>query len=469
MKTSQWIAALVALVGVVFFVTFSINYIGQTTATEEETSKTEAGDMPTLNFPFRQYPLEIGNGLVYGAVEAEFRKPGYQDFWFANESDERIRVGLEKKSCKCQKVEIFIMHDGYTPPPARPVPPQSAALVIGSLGLDGYMGLLNELMMNRNLANEAESRFELDPNVPGSEGSVPPHRMGWVRMHWSGEKSGPLNLTAKLWMQHPDSGLTVDLERRANFLVPVLVIPDDRLVGTLRPDDLPRTLSFVVWSSTRPSFKITKVDVVRPAGLPPSADAFVVGKPEFLSPAGCAAAEQETRKFGARVLSGYRIPVTLLRTAPDGKTPFDLGNFRRTVEVHTDASEKPLPVAFKGTVKGDVQVYGTDESGAINFGSFRRGSEPERAVTIRSEVPGVELDLDKTRVPEYLRATLTEEPTLGGGGKAWKLLLRALPGAYGAFPRDDDPAYRDSAVYVRTAGPAPQSLRVAVKGDAVDR
>ena len=81
----------------------------------------------------------------------------------------------------------------------------------------------------------------------------------------------------------------------------------------------------------------------------------------------------------------------------------------------------------------------------------------------------MKLELDRARVPEFVQAALSEETATGGLGKAWKLQLTILPVAYGPFPRDDDPAYGDSAVYIRTSGPSAQSVRVGIRGDAVDR
>jgi hypothetical protein len=40
----------------------------------------------------------------------------------------------------------------------------------------------------------------------------------------------------------------------------------------------------------------------------------------------------------------------------------------------------------------------------------------------------------------------------------------------GEFPRDDDPNCRDSAIYlVRTSGKDRQTVRIAIKGTAIER
>lgn len=469
MKMSQRIGLLTALVLVVFVLTYFLNYIQSPPATDQAAQSGEEADLATLNFPIRSYPYMTVNRWYVSQLELEHRKPGHQDYWFVNENDEKVRMGPISKSCKCQAIEVYVLPEGYKPRFPGPGPVRVAGAGVGPVGLRGLAAAAEDRESTRDLQGQAETVVELKPEDPNGEVTVPPRRAGWVRMKWTGEKAGRMILTAKLWMHHLNSGLTVDLERGAWFVDPARVTePADRAVGVLKPEDLPRQLSFVVWSSTRNSFNVTKAEPVRPAGLPPSADAFEVGRPIAMTPDDCVRAEAEMPGQG-RVRCGYRVPVTLRKLAPDGKTPFELGNFRRRVEVVTDVFDKPLSVAFTGVVQSDVQISGVDDGGGVPFGTFRRDSSPTRTVTIRSDAPGLQMELDRSRVPEYLEAKLTDESAPGGLGKTWKLDLRVKPTAFGPFPRDDDPAYRDSAVYVRSVGPTPQVIRVSVRGDAVDQ
>ena len=466
MKISQWIGALAAMVAVVFGVTFFMNYTPPTPGSDNGSVQADTADLPTLTFPLKQYPLPYQSQLQFGQYELEMHRPGYQDFWFSNDSPEKIRVGLESKSCKCQGVDVYIMPEGTTGRLPGIGPLHCTTLAIGPMGFHSLLLLAERLESDRDLEGKAESVTTLNRDDSKADAVVPGNRVGWVRMKWTGEKAGPINLTVKLWMHSPATGLTVDLERKANFLAPVLVMQGDQAIGPLQPEQLPKQYGFLVWSSTRRSFKITKLETIRPAGLAPSADAFLVGEPVALNAEACFNQEQKSQ---IRILSAYAVPVTFAPVAPDGKTPFDLGNFRRQVEIQTDLLDKPLAIGFRGRIEGDLHIHGTDETGALNFGSFRRDSEPARSVLISSGSSTKKLELDKSRIPEYVRAKLTEEPRPGELGKAWKLEVQVLPSVYGHFPRDDDPAYRDSAVYVRTADPISQSFRVALKGDAVDR
>jgi hypothetical protein len=468
MKTYQLFGALAAVVLVVFGVTFLRNYVGPAPANDEPTSTAETADLPTLTIPIRLYPYMARNGMPVGHYELEHKKPGHQDYWFVNENDTSIHVGAKSKSCKCQGVDIFILPEGYKARPPLPEPLPVFGLPLGILGRAAYSELIEDRATSRDLEAKAEKFVALNPEDPNAEIDIPPHRAGWVRMKWTGEKAGAQNLVITLWTHHPGSGAEIVLERKATFLDPVRITGDERL-GVLRMHDLPKGYFFYVWSSTRNSFTITKADAIRSSAIAADSDAFEVGQPVPLSAEERRALQMIINK--GEMLSGYRVPLTLRRLARDGKTPFELGNFRRQIEVLTDAQpDKVLSLTFTGIVLGDVQINGVDDSGGISFGNFPKDSLPQpRVISFRGEAPDLKLELDTTRVPEFLQATLLQDTGGDEASRAWKLEVKLRPGVYGTFPRDDDPAYRDSAIYLRTVGTAPQYIRIGVRGDAVDR
>jgi hypothetical protein len=470
MTTSKWIGTLGALFIAIFGLTFVSNYLAQPKSDDNDPSA-GGDDLPNLNIPITRYPYPARSGMLVGRAELEHRKPGHQDYWFFNSNDEKIRLGAISKSCKCQGVEVYVLPEGVEARPPLSPPQPNIALPLGLIGRVG----LETFIENRSSIGDLESRVEsfvvLNPEDSNAEAEVPPRRAGWIRMKWTGEKAGKMNLTAKLWLHHPGSGLEVELERMADFVDPVRVVATELKFANKKLDELPFSSSFFVWSATRKNFNITKAESGRPAGMPASADPFTIGEPVALTVDQCDRVGMALNQ--GRVLSGYRIPVTLQKVAADGKSRFDLGNFRRRVEVRTDASDKPLFTTFIGVIQGDLHVSGVDESGGIAFDSFRRDSRPKRFALVRSDNPAEKLELDKSRVPEYISAALTQEPNPAGPGAGpsgtWKLEVVVLPSAYGPFPRDDDPTYRDSAVYVRTVGPSPHTVRIAIKGDAADR
>jgi hypothetical protein len=467
MKTSRWVGALAALVLVIFFVTFFLNFVGPTSSSDSKGTDPTQEDLPLLTFLARSYPYIAQNGMPVGRYEQEHRKAGYQDYWFLNLNDVPIRMGAIAKTCKCQGVDVYVLPERMNARPQLAEPVPLFALPLGILGRAALLSFVETRAESHDLEEKAQKFVALNPEDPKAEMEIPPRRAGWVRMKWTGEKAGPMNLMVKLWMHYPNSGIEVTLERKVNFVEPVQISGTERL-GVLRPSDLPKGYFFYIWSSTRKSFNITKAEAVRPKTLSAAEDAFVVGQPIPLTDLETDVVEDAVHK--ARMLSCYRVPLTLQKLAPDGKTPFDQGNFRRQVEVFTDAMEKPLTLTFNGMVVGDIQINGVDDAGGVAFGSFPKDSSPERKVVyFRTDSPDVKLELVKERVPEFLDATFTDESVAGERNKAWKLEVRVAPGVYGTFPRDDDPAYRDSAIYLRTVGPSPQHIRVGVRGDAVDR
>jgi hypothetical protein len=462
MKTSQWIGALVALVAVVFLSTFAINYIGPTKSGDPTTTPGE--DVATLEFLHTAYP-NLSGGVMVGSLDCEHKKPGHQDYFFRNPNEEPVKFGAVSKSCKCQGVDVYLLPEGYMPRPGITPPNPAVAGAVGGLGRAAAATLARRGESEEELEAKAAFITALNPDDPRTEVTVPPHRTGWVRMKWTGEKAGAQLLTIKLWVHHPGSGLDVNLERRANFLEPILVAETEQRVGNFRPGDLPKEFSFLVTSATRKSFKITRARAVRAASLPADSDAFVVGEPVPLSPEECIKATREIKQW--LVQSGYRIPVTLRKVAPDRKTPFEVGRFRRRVEVTTDAVDTPVSMTFSGAVHGDFQVTGVDEAGGVAMGTFRRDEHRNRTFNVRGGAPGVKLELDKGRIPEYIKATLTEQkPSAGSLSRYWELYIEILPSVYGSFPRDDDPVYQDSAIYLRSDGPSPQTFRVEIRGDA---
>lgn len=458
MKPSQWIGALLVLVGMVFIVTFATNYVGTSAPMEPTPTDSSDAELPTLTFFSKRYPDE-----GFGTLTLEHKQPGHQDYWFENDGDKEVRVGAVSKSCKCQSVVVFVLPEDFATKRSVHGASQVASATGGLLALLGAAAATDNPATIRDLESQAE-RTTLDAQT---DAPVPAGRVGWVRMTWTGEKPGPQLFSAVLWMHHSGSGLNVTLERRGIFYDAVRLIEPERILGYLRPENLPRKDGVLCFSSTRKAFKVTKAEAVPATDRPPSADALSVGTPTALTPAECR--EMETKFGDTRVVSGYFIPVTLQSVAADGKTPIDFGNFRRRLLISTDALEEPLAVVLVGAVLGDVQVGGTEDRGRVSFGSFRQGSGPTRHLTLSSESTDAQLELIADRTPKFLQAKLTSVPIARALGKSWELEVTALPAARGRFPRDDDPSCRDSAVYVRTLGPRSQIFRIPVEGDSVDR
>src|SRR5262245_38831396 len=111
MKPTQTVLLLVALVVLVFAVTFASMYVRQDATDTKSTDPDRAGpDMLSLTFRARFYPeprIETRRQVT------EYGKTAYHDFWFENANDEGVAVGLHKKNCTCTSVSVCIAPDGW--------------------------------------------------------------------------------------------------------------------------------------------------------------------------------------------------------------------------------------------------------------------------------------------------------------------------------------------------------------------
>src|SRR5205085_4989895 len=206
--------------------------------------------------------------------------------------------------------------------------------------------------------------------------------------------------------------------------------------------------SVLCWSPTRVSFRI-EARAASVGGRQPASDPFVVGTPVRLTLAECRRLESTLSE--TRVLSGYRIPITLRPISRDGTTPFELGPFQRMMVLTSpDDSIEPEEVAITGRVEGEVTVTSSAGEGVLRFGTFDRSKGSRRlTTTLESDVPGLRLEVDRARTPEYLSIHLPEPEVSPSGHQTWFLQAQVPPNqARGIFPRQDDPTYRDSAIYV---------------------
>jgi hypothetical protein len=346
-------------------------------------------------------------------------------------------------------------------------------------------GLLAQGLVLQGAVLAAGSYEALERGLDGKEllkdeeatAVVPARSVGWVRLKWSGEQVGPQRLQAELWVDARGRGPGTTLELPLMFHEPVRT-KGDLDIRVVDDDTLPQERSFAVWSSTRLHFRVKAR--VASTKRDPKADPFEVGKPVPLTRQELRALEKQNnvkhdpRTLG-RVLSGYRIPVTLRPTSRDRRTPIDVGPFTRWVLVESEGLREPLQVRVHGRIHGLVEVGTDEQAGQVVFGSFPRSEGKLVEVSLRSQIPGLELAFDRARTPRYLEASLEPTEAGSGGRPSWKLKVKVLPGmADGQFPRREDPAYEDSAVYLQAtfdrepgkpARPA-RSVRIAVSGSA---
>jgi hypothetical protein len=454
MKPAQWIGAVLAGAAMVFVITFALNYVGN--ARTPDTNVKERDDLQ-LTFPVTQAPP----GQM-AALGTEVNKPDWYDYWFRNDNDRAVRVGLRSKNCKCSSVELYLLPADWQ----SRLPAGFDAANAAALGA-GPAAAARQALAPARLAEQLKP-IHLEQMA---EGEVPPGGQGWVRLKWSGERPGLQEINAVVWSDNKEDGPTVTLSARVLYHAAAQASPAVD-AGKLNVRQLEQagavTLNVYCWSATRPFRLEAAADTVR--GGNPKSDPFVVGAPVPLSAAEVAKLEKQEHELPGSVRCAWRVPVTLRAVSEDESTPFELGLFHRWVKLTSpDEGVEPMRVPVTGRVVGDVTVPGEETS--IAFGNFAhsRGT-PFRAVTLESDTPGMELKLEEGRLPKYLEARLPAKPNVSASGhRTWRLEVRVRPGAArGRFPRQEDPAYADSAVYVQTAGKTPRSIRIPVTGTAND-
>jgi hypothetical protein len=457
----------------VFVVTFAMNYLGGPSRGTHQGAKTNPdADRAVTFITWKDAPL-------FDDLECEVGTSNSFDYWFVNENDQPVVIGASGVSCQsCSAIEAFIL-----PAERRPIETALASALASSAGglqpmqpVASYKFALGGLSLNSDVKSTTLLRRQDRETV-----SVPAHTAGWIRMHWKQEKAGHHILGTKVWMNDKNKGIVIDLQVRVFHHDPIRVrniLP----VATLTDETLARgvTEHILVWSSTRRSFKLQ----ARPAtvrGGNAASDPFEVGTPVPLTPA------ELTELFGrnnapppeavnpgtqGHVLSGYKVPVTFRAMSSDGKSPFDIGLFRRGVVLTSpDVDRDPLRVQVVGRVRGLVELGHEDEGGSIDFGQFaRRDGASARPMQLLSSDPDVTLELDRKRTPAWLTATLKGPTAAGEGRRGWTLYAKVIKGQVsGSFPRAEDPLYEDSAIYLRAstkAGQTPRPIRIAVRGTA---
>lgn len=475
MKPSQWITVLILalMVGGITFVTV---YLGSGAAERVEALPTET--TASLTFSNKIFPREGERPQI-----TEVREKGHQDYWFVNESGMEAIVGLEAKGCTCSEVEITVAPASWVSHLTRLAVTQVLALpplrLADSLRLADLTTLAAISEGGASLPvlpdNEAGTMLTKENSV-----RVPAGAVGRVRLSWKQQQAKVLATYAELWMSAGGPRVNARLEANVLISTPLELDRDVSIPAVYETElfNMPEGQRGYIycWSLTRTAFPL-EATLVR-EHLKPESDALEVGKPIPLQEEDLLQLQQrDTRMQKFPVKSGYRIPITVRAKAPDG-TPIEWGEYSRHVVLHTSSDFEPVTVRVSGAVLGDIIVGGGKGGGALNLGPFPRrrgvvGNKPNNSITLQTDEEDVELELDRSRVPEYLNPSLSKPQQSRNGHRQWVLRVEVPPNEVrGTFPRDDDPVYRDSAIYVKTkVGNSTKSshkIRIPVLGVAND-
>jgi hypothetical protein len=455
MKQFQVAFALILLAAMVFVVTFAMNFLGGGAGPR---AGAEPKQQLELLFANKVHPEDN-----FSSVEREEKSSGHHDYWFCNTNAKPVRLGLAGKNCKCSNVEVYLLGA------------EASRKLLGDKAIDGPESLAKLLAtaMAQPEAERQAARTELQQESDFA--TVPAGGVGWARVVYKGEKSGPQMVSAKMWMDDPRQGPTATLELRLTFHE-ALRVQQTLDFGTLTEDEIARGVTDYIYcySAIRSDLKPPEATAARSKGGPES-DPLVIGKAVPLSDKEREEMLQRMKQARpdptdapvTKALSAFKIPVTVNAVSSDGKTPFDLGPFRRRVLISSPGLDgEPKSVVIHGRVRGLIEVGNDEDSGDLNFRSFPRAVGRSLKLPLHSNTAGVKLEVDPQRTAAFLKASLQQV----GDRSNWTLNVEVLPNrASGPFPRRD-PLYEDSAVYLKATAPGkpPRPVRIGVTGTAAE-
>jgi hypothetical protein len=455
MKPTQTVLLLVIMVVMIFAVTFASMYVRDSTTNRQPDDETQPPPL-ALSFDGTSFPE-----LLYDEerIVTEYGQSGQHDFWFKNENDQEVTVGLISKNCTCSDVRLLLAPEAWRTPLERAEAQRDQVMAyVGPVG-GGLAGRLAgavplERARAELLQGAADSDFRTLADDPIKGIVVPPRTRGVVRVLWHARRTTtnpyPQNLSAQLWVQNPQNP-AAPLLVGALLVDPIRLDREEANFGILGASDA-ETKVLYCWSSTRPNFRLK----ARPTGEP-----FVRCQVEKIN-------EEERRTLRGRigpVLAGYRVTVSV-RERIDDRTRSDEGVFQHRVELFpSDGKEKlgPLEVTLRGLVRGDVLVQGAETGIALGQFPANRGTRHEVTLSVKEQ----DLDLQVAGYPPFMTVELKKEKT--SGNQRWKLqLVIGRDQAAGAFPRADNEIYKDTAIYLKIGGEGTRRLRIPVLGTATN-
>jgi hypothetical protein len=446
----QWILAALLVAVVVFIAT----YLKMFTDTPVTPPPPEKGAKPEVTLFFPKTVADSAENNSEGA-DWESGMPGHYDFWFQNPNDETVTVGLNRVGCAhCTKVEFALESNDWKTY-------QLASSVAGVYG--AFPGTLDWVpaavgVRGWHVAEPARGWKVLEEK-PGFE--VPAGASGWIRVDWDNTKKvGKDTFTAAIWTSAAQSHSPL-----IQLHVPVMLVPAVGLkqrefdVGAIGGDKPHSDLqTCVALTSTRKAFKL---EVAK------ENDPFVdFGKPVPLTPEQC---HKASEGFNSRIKAGYLVPFSVRERLEDGRQ-LDLGPFHLKAFLKPDVSEDLVGISITGIVKGDVSVVSANGRDRISMGVFDATLGESTDATLESRNLDLELAVDTA--PGFLKVELSKEPRVLAGIKSWNITVKVPSrAAAGEFPRDDNQAYRDSAIYLKILDPKTPNenarrIRIPVSGKA---
>ncbi len=476
MKPIQWILVVIVLVGMVFSVAFVMQFLGENDKGSLITPQAEREEI--LVVPETRYPSEMQEYIDLERTQ----KYGDHDFPFCNPTDESVTVGVNSISCACVRVGILLASEEWKMREAMLVAGQLTATFTQPLLAPGFVAAEMSDPGLRAAASQIKPAVTLarSDDTKG-DFTIPPHTVGWFRLSWSEGQNGKMTRSAEVRMKQQAKRAVVRLEVHVRGLDPVQFLAQDYRDQNCTVAELqkkPKELWYTIFSTTRPTLH-PKTKLILPPNWKPEQAPVTVGQPQRVPPEEWHMLLEEMAR--ERALNGspdeknsplpqlqcvYRFAVTLHERSADQKHPFPFGLYRYRIRVtFDDENIDPTMCYLSGILTGDVYVAkGKDDR--IDLGNFHASEgHPGESIRLYSDVEDLKLEIDRERTPSFLNAEVEPDKT---DKTAWILSVRVEPNKIvGAFPRQDEEAYFDTGVYVKTVGDSSRSLRVPVTGTAL--
>ncbi|MCI0376344.1 MAG: hypothetical protein L0215_01930 [Gemmataceae bacterium] len=363
---------------------------------------------------------------------------GSFEFPFENITDSAAELGAFNVACDCSYVEVALVERSEFEPHAKN---------LAAAPLEAKAGNWQWQKLTRD-PKQKPQKDEVQSVV------VPAKASGFVRIKWDPHNKPPgskLQLGVDVW-SGPEGNLR---QRRADRLeVPIIIVapllfqPGRVNIGQLDTGHAVFA-EFTLWSATRSQIDVKLANKTEDKLVVPVITPFTVEERQAL--------QTRLRKedMGGRVKAAFLLRVHVKEQVGDKQ--LDQGAFYRIIPLLVDGAPlEPSPLLV-GTVKGVVDVAGSENRGRIQLGSFPAKDDFTKIVSLLAH-KNIKLKHESTD-PSTLVVKL-QKKELTGERQRWQLDVTVPANSIlGQFAEH-------SAVVLKTSDDPPRFIRIPVLGNA---
>src|SRR5581483_9556270 len=259
----------------VFAVTIVMNFLGEGSTATTGTAPPPENRDPILAFldvdPNKPQEVTSPAGIFpdgHGYNDQELNPTGgYHDFLFENPTGEEVTVSMNRLSCHCASVSLFLSstNDEWRQSMARWAAAKTAEAACPPMMPVGFVGAADAVLAETTAKVQPLGTYEPD-KAKDKSFTVPPRTVGWFRVTWPGDKNGTNTYTATLETRTKSKQGGVDLKAKVRWVNPAYLAEPILNVGEIKVTDLekaPHIQDVVVFSATRPKLRPTATLVTK--------------------------------------------------------------------------------------------------------------------------------------------------------------------------------------------------------------